>query len=123
MKIVTMILFFVFTGNHLYAQQNVEADIVEIRGLYTKAQEYITFQSKANAPKNQLQVTTQKSWIDRGNQTDNYNFYFYKKDGDLGEDGNSQYRLSFVRIKSDGAVRKCSEEYLFNDRGELVFSV
>ena len=41
MKIVTMILLSLFTDGHLYAQQNVEADVKEIRDLYNRAQEFV----------------------------------------------------------------------------------
>ena len=116
-----LIAVLTFVSSHLYAQQNVEPDILIIRGLYNKAQENINLQSGTNAAKNQLQVTMQKSWLDRGNQTDTYNFYFHTKAGSTGEDGNSLYRLSFVRIKSSGKARVCSEEYLFNEKEELVF--
>ena len=116
-----VVLLSVFANNQLYAQQNVESDIKVIRELYQKAQENINLQSGTKAAKNQLQVTTQKSWLKRGNQSDTYNFYFHEKDGTSGEDGNLLYRLSFVRIKSSGAVRNCNEEYLFNAKGELVF--
>ena len=119
--ICILIAVLTFVSSHLYAQQNVESDIKAIRELYQKAQEDINLQSGTKAAKNQLQVTTQKSWFNRGNQTDTYNFYFHEKAGTSGEDGNSLYRLSFVRIKSSGKVRNCSEEYLFNVKGELVF--
>ena len=109
------------SGTYLYAQQNVEPDIKAIRALYQKAQENIKIQSGANAAKNQLQITMQKSWLDRGNQTDTYSFYFNKKEGSSAEDGNTLYNLSFVRVKSNGKARICSEEYLFNDKGEFVF--
>ena len=119
--VLIMILSSVFAGSLLYAQQNIESDILAIRELYRKAQESINLQSGANAVKNQLQVTMQKSWLNRGNQTDTYNYYFHPKVGSTGEDGNLLYRLSFVRIKSSGKARVCSEEYLFNEKGEMVF--
>ena len=119
--LIVAILSSAFASNQLYAQQNIESDIKVIRALYQKAQENIKIQTGNKVDKNQLQITTQKSWLDRGNQTDTYNFYFHEKTGVLGKDGNPLYQLSFVRIKSSGAVRKCSEEYLFNEKGELVF--
>ena len=77
-----------FADNRIYCQQNAEPDILEIRELYRKAQEYITLQSKAGAAKNQVQVTTQKSWLGRGWQRKSdrrLQFLFLHKEWSLGQ--------------------------------------
>ena len=118
-KIVCLLI--VLSSGFASAQQNVESDIKVIRDLYQQEQENINRQSKGGATKNQLQVTTQKSWLNRGNQIDTYNFYFHEKPGTLGEDDNVLYGLSFVKVKNSGAARNSDEEYLFNNKGELIF--
>ena len=61
-KSVSLFIIAILSSTFVYTYgQDSESDIRAIRELYQNALETINNQSKADAAKNQLQVTTQKS--------------------------------------------------------------
>ena len=104
-------------GNRLYAQQNVESDIKEIKELYRQAQEFVKQDMEDPTIEYHLTLSLQRLYPIGGPQTQQYDFYFdWKKD----KEENLLPRLKFIRMKSKtGGLY--NEEYLFNDKEELIF--
>ena len=117
-KIVTVILLSLFAVGKLNAQQNVEADIREIRDLYSRAQEFVKHDKEDPTIEYQLTLSLRRHHTVEGHVVYDYNFYF-DWDGPDGITGSP--RLKFVRVKITDSGGISNEEYLFNDKEELVF--
>ena len=113
--------FFIVTilaASNLYGQQNTESDIKVIRELYQKAQEFIQHDKEDPAIEYQLTLSLRRHHTVEGHVTYDYNFYFdWKND----KKGSLAPRLKFVRVKIADRGGISNEEYLFNDKEELVF--
>ena len=115
--ICILILSSVFAGS-MYAQQNVEADVKEIRDLYSRAQEFVKHDKEDPTIEYLLTLSLRRHHTVEGHVVYDYNFYF-DRDGADGITGSP--RLKFVRVKITGWGGISNEEYLFNDKEELVF--
>jgi len=116
--ILTVILLSVCTSGHLYAQQNVESDIKAIRDLYSKAQEFIKHDKEDPTIEYQVTLSLKRHHTVEGHVTYDYHFYF-RWDGQDGYSGSPV--LKFVRVKITDRAGSSQEEYLFNDKEDLVF--
>jgi len=122
MKKSFCVLIVIFTSafavSHLYAQQNVEPDIKAIRELYSQAQEFIKHDKEDPTIEYQLTLSLRRHYTVEGHVVSDYNFYFDRQSfgGELGS-----LRLKFVRVKITDRGGISNEEYLFNDKEELVF--
>ena len=115
-KSVTMILLSLFAVSHLSAQQNVEADVKEIRDLYSRAQEFVKHDNEDPTIEYLLTLSLRRHHTVEGHVVYDYNFYF-DRDGADGITGSP--RLKFVRVKITDRGEISNEEYLFNDKEEL----
>ena len=116
--LLIMVLLSAFTGNRLSAQQNVESDIKTIRELYQQAQEFVKHDKEDPTVEYQLTLSLRRHYTVEGHVVYDYNFYF-GRDGLDGITGSP--RLKFVRVKITDRGGVCNEEYLFNDKEDLVF--
>ena len=114
--ILTVVL--AFACSHLYAQQNVESDIKKIRELYSHAQEFIKHDKEDPTIEYQFTLSTRRHYPVEGQVASDYNFYF---EWDSPDGITSSPRLKFVRVKITDRGGISNEEYLFNDKEELVF--
>jgi len=102
----------------MYAQQNIESDIREIRDLYSRAQDFIQHDKEDPTIEYQLSLSLQRHHTVEGPVLYDYNFYF-DWDGPNGISGSP--RLKFVRVKITDRGEISNEEYLFNEKEEPVF--
>ena len=116
--LMIMLLLSIFAMCGVYAQQNTEQDIKVIRDLYRQAQEFVKHDNIGDPTvEYHLSMSLQRLYPVGGPQTQNYDFYF---DHTNNKDGNLIPRLKFIRMKSEtGGL--LNEEYLFNDKEELIF--
>ena len=113
-----VILVAIFAVSHLNAQQDIEADIKEIRDLYSRAQEFVQHDKEDPTIEYQLTLSLRRHHTVEGHVVYDYNYYF---DWDGADGITGSPRLKFVRVKITDRGGISNEEYLFNEREELVF--
>jgi len=98
-----------------------EAEIKKIRELYKTAQENIGYQRDSLIPFDNLKITLNQNMPAIGQQTFDYEFYFSLEYSEETE-GEYFHQLYFATKSYNIAASYFSyEEFLFNDKGELVF--
>jgi len=115
--LLTAVLLSVFVVSQLYAQQNTESDIQAIRELYQQTLEFVKHDKEDPTLEYQLTLSLRRHHTVEGHVNYDYNFYF----DCLNTSENSLSGLKFIRIKITDRGGISDEEYLFNDKEELVF--
>lgn len=118
MKIIYLISFFLISSFSVFSQTK---EIKQIKELYYSVQENIEQQRNEEIPQDNLQIILNQNMAAIGPQTVSYNFYFTLK-FDEEETYEYYHTLNFVtRSYNIAASVYYYEEFLYNDKGELIF--